>query len=71
VFGVVLIVLAELLDNKHNAKAMPTGPRRGDAFADDAKVFGLRIAGALAIFVGLITFVIAALSRNEPAPGRV
>jgi hypothetical protein len=59
VLGFGLIVAAELLDNAHARKPAATGARQSETFYDDAKVFTLRIAGALAIGLGLLSFVAA------------
>lgn len=59
VIGFVLIVVAELVDNANARKPAATGARQADTFYDDAKVFSLRIAGALAIGLGLLSFVAA------------
>jgi hypothetical protein len=57
VIGFGLIVGAELLDNAHNRKPAATGARQSETFFDDAKVFSLRIFGAVAIALGLLSFV--------------
>jgi hypothetical protein len=59
VVGFVLIIVAELLDNAHARKPAATGARAADTFFDDAKVFTLRIFGAVAIALGLLSFVAA------------
>jgi hypothetical protein len=59
VIGFGLILGAELLDNAHNRKPAATGARQSDTFFDDAKVFTLRIFGAVAIALGLLSFVAA------------
>ncbi len=59
VLGFGLIVGAELLDNVHARKPAATGARQSDTLADDAKVFMLRVAGALFIGIGLLLFVAA------------
>lgn len=59
VFGFALLGAAELLDNAHARKPAATGARQSDTFYDDAKVFTLRIFGAVAIGLGLLSFVAA------------
>ncbi len=59
VLGFGLIAGAELLDNAHARKPAATGARQSDTFFDDAKVFTMRIFGALAIGLGLLMFVAA------------
>lgn len=59
VVGFGLIVGAELLDNAHNRRPAATGARQSDTFFDDAKVFSLRIFGAVIIALGLLSFVAA------------
>jgi hypothetical protein len=59
VIGFGLFVAAELLDNAHARKPAATGARQAETFFDDAKVFTLRIFGAVAIAGGLLSFVIA------------
>jgi hypothetical protein len=59
VIGFGLFGGAELLDNAHSRKPAATGARQSDTFNDDAKVFTLRIAGAVAIGLGLLSFVAA------------
>jgi hypothetical protein len=59
VIGFGLIVAGELLDNAHARKPAATGSRQSDTLVDDAKVFGLRIAGAVVIALGLLSFVAA------------
>ncbi len=59
VIGFGLIVAAELLDNAHARKPAATGARQSETFFDDAKVFTLRISGAVAIGLGLLSFVAA------------
>ena len=49
VIGFGLIVAAELVDNAHARKPAATGSRQSETFFDDAKVFTLRIAGAVTI----------------------
>jgi hypothetical protein len=59
VIGFGLIVAAELLDNAHARKPAATGSRQSETFYDDAKVFTLRIFGAVTIGLGLLSFVAA------------
>jgi hypothetical protein len=59
VIGFGLIVGAELLDNAHASKPAATGARQSETFFDDAKVFTLRIFGAVVIGLGLLSFVAA------------
>ncbi len=59
VIGFGLIVGAELIDNVHARKPAATGSRQSDTLMDDAKVFMLRVAGALFIGIGLLMFVAA------------
>ena len=59
VIGFGLIVAAELVDNAHARKPAATGARQSETFYDDAKVFSLRIFGAMAIALGLLSFVAA------------
>ncbi len=59
VIGFGLIVGAELLDNAHARKPAATGARQSETFFDDAKVFTLRIFGAVIIGLGLLSFVAA------------
>jgi hypothetical protein len=59
VIGFGLIVAAELLDNAHARKPAATGARQSETFFDDAKVFTLRIFGAVVIGLGLLSFVAA------------
>jgi hypothetical protein len=59
VLGFACILGAELLDNKHNAKPAASGQQRMATFYEDAMVFTFRLFGALVIFGGLISFVIA------------
>ncbi len=57
--GFGLIGAAELLDNAHARKPAATGARQSETFYDDAKVFTLRIFGAVMIGLGLLSFVAA------------
>ncbi len=57
--GFGLIIAAELVDNAHARKPAATGARQSETFFDDAKVFSLRIFGAVAIALGLLGFVAA------------
>lgn len=57
--GFGLIVAAELLDNAHARKPAATGARQSETFFDDAKVFTLRIFGAVTIGLALLSFVAA------------
>ncbi len=57
VLGFGLIVAAELVDNVHARKPAATGARQAETFFDDAKVFTLRIFGAVLIALGLLSFV--------------
>ncbi len=59
VIGFGLIVVAELVDNANARKPAATGARQSETFFDDAKVFTLRIFGAVCIALGLLTFVAA------------
>ncbi len=59
VIGFGLIVAAELVDNANSRKPAATGARQAETFFDDAKVFSLRIFGAVAIALGLLSFVAA------------
>ncbi len=59
IVGFGLIVAAELVDNAHARKPAATGARQADTFFDDAKVFTLRIFGAVLIALGLLSFVAA------------
>jgi hypothetical protein len=59
VLGFGLIVGAELLDNAHARKPAATGSRQSETFFDDAKVFTLRIFGAVVIGLALLSFVAA------------
>ena len=59
VLGFVLIGVAELVDNMNERKPYATGSRASETIFNDAKVFTLRIFGAVTIFFGLISFVIA------------
>ncbi len=59
VIGFGLIIGAELLDNAHARKPAATGARQAETFFDDAKVFTLRIFGAVTIGLGLLSFVAA------------
>jgi hypothetical protein len=59
VIGFGLIGAAEVLDNAHARKPAATGARQSDTFYDDAKVFTLRIFGAVTIGLGLLSFVAA------------
>lgn len=57
--GFGLIVAAELFDNAHARKPAATGARQSETFYDDAKVFTLRIFGAMLIALGLLSWVAA------------
>jgi hypothetical protein len=57
VIGFALIVIAELVDNINARKPAATGARQSETFYDDAKVFTLRIFGAVVIGLGLLSFV--------------
>lgn len=59
IFGFLLIIVAELVDNANERKPYATGSRASEKFMSDAKVFTLRIFGAFAIALGLLSFVIA------------
>ncbi len=59
VAGFGLIVVAELVDNANARKPAATGARQSETFYDDAKVFSLRIFGAVLIALGLLSFVAA------------
>jgi hypothetical protein len=59
VFGFGLFVAAELVDNANARKPAGTGARQADTFMDDAKVFTLRIFGAVTIALALLSFVAA------------
>ncbi|MGD0471779.1 MAG: hypothetical protein ABSB70_00985 [Candidatus Velthaea sp.] len=59
VFGFALFVVAELVDNANARKPAATGARQAETLFDDAKVFTLRIFGAVAIAGGLLAFVFA------------
>ncbi len=57
VIGFGLFVMAELVDNANARKPAATGARQAETFFDDAKVFSLRIFGAVLIALGLLSFV--------------
>ncbi len=57
VLGFGLIIAAELVDNVNARKPAATGARQSETFFDDAKVFTLRIFGAVLIALGLLSFV--------------
>jgi hypothetical protein len=59
VFGFALFAAAEVLDNVHASKPAATGARQAETLFDDAKVFTLRVFGAIAIAGGLLSFVFA------------
>jgi len=59
VFGFALFGVAEVLDNVHARKPAATGSRQAETLFDDAKVFTLRVFGAIAIAGGLLSFVFA------------
>ena len=59
VFGFALFAVAEVLDNVHASKPAATGARQAETLFDDAKVFTLRVFGAIAIAGGLLGFVFA------------
>lgn len=59
ILGFAMIGGAELLDNAHARKPAATGARQSETFYDDAKVFTLRIFGAVLIALGLLSFVAA------------
>jgi hypothetical protein len=54
-----LFAAAEVLDNVHAGKPAATGARQAETLLDDAKVFTLRVFGAIAIASGLLSFVFA------------
>jgi len=57
VIGFGLFVVAELIDNANARKPAATGARQSETFFDDAKVFTLRIFGAVTIGLALLSFV--------------
>ncbi len=59
VVGFVLIASAEFAQRASDKTAMRPGVTRMQTLDADARVFGLRIGGALLILVGLLTFVLA------------
>jgi hypothetical protein len=59
VFGFALFGVAEVLDKVNARKPAATGARQAETLLDDAKVFTLRIFGAVAIAGGLLAFVFA------------
>jgi hypothetical protein len=59
VLGFALFAVAEVLDNANARKPAATGARQAETLFDDAKVFTLRIFGAIAIASGLLAFVFA------------
>lgn len=64
--GVVLFAGAGWVDYRNGFKPYATGKQRSETFYDDAKVFALRIAAVLIVFVALFSWVIG--NHIGPAP---